>query len=67
MNCQEYQDLSHVEKITFIGELLHSVQTDSALFKMAQQLIDLAVFKGVFNGVTILPETSQQPENKETA
>jgi hypothetical protein len=62
MNCKKYQDLSHVEKITYLGQLIHATQSDDELFEMGQNLIDLGIGKGVFDGVTILPESEK--ENK---
>ncbi len=56
-NCNKYQELTPIEKIGFIGELLHAAQSDDEIFDMAQQLIKLATIMGVFEGVTINPET----------
>lgn len=54
-NCNKYQELSHVQKITFIGMLVHAVQSSDEMFDKGQNLIDLAGISGVFEGVTIMP------------
>jgi len=54
-NCEKYQALTPIEKITFIGELIHAAQSDNKVFDMANDLIKLAIIKGVFDGVTINP------------
>lgn len=59
MICKEYKDLSHLEKVTFIGTLVHAVQSDSKLFEMAQGLIEIAKTKGLFDTVTIMPDNNE--------
>lgn len=59
MICPEYNDLSHIEKVTFIGALVHAVQSDSKLFEMAQGLIEIAKAKGIFDTVTIMPDNNE--------
>ena len=58
MLCDEYTKLSHFEKITFIGQLVHAVQSDEGMFKLGQSLIEVARLKGVMDNVTILPEAT---------
>lgn len=60
MICKNYDSLSHVEKIVYVGELLHSCQSDDELFLMGLSLIELARQRGLLNGVVILPEGSQE-------
>ncbi len=60
--CKEYTDLSYIEQVRLIGELVHAVQTDSELFSLGIQLRDLAISKGVMNGVTILPEQGKNDQ-----
>jgi len=58
--CKKYEELNPIERISFIGELLHAAQSDDTVFDMANDLIKLAILRGVFEGVTINPIT----ENK---
>lgn len=60
MNCEMFQNLSPLEKIKFIGKLVHAAQNDEASFNRASTLIFTAETRGVFEGVEILPEN---PEN----
>ena len=56
MLCKKYDDLSYFEKVTYIGELLHSCQSDDTLFDEGNKLIAKAKDMGLFNGVVILPD-----------
>lgn len=58
--CNKYNELSHYEKIIFIGQLVHCVQSDDVIFDMANDLINLAQVKGVMDGIKILPEDNQR-------
>jgi hypothetical protein len=60
MICKNYDSLSHVQKIVYVGELLHSCQSDNELFLMGLALIDLARQKGLLDGVVILPNNEQK-------
>lgn len=60
MICKNYDSLSHVQKIVYVGELLHSCQSDDELFLMGLSLIELARQRGLLDGVVILPEESQE-------
>jgi hypothetical protein len=63
MNCQEYQELTIIQKIEFIGKLTHICQTDSSLFKTAQYLIAHAEADGLLEGVIVTPgEFTKKPE-----
>jgi hypothetical protein len=61
--CKSYNDLSHFDKIQFVGELLHACQSDEYLFKLGEDIIKTAKDTGLFNGVIILPELPEQNEN----
>lgn len=56
MICNKFSELSPFEKILFIGEITHSTMNDDDLFKMGQELIELAKEKGLFNNVKIMPD-----------
>lgn len=62
MNCQKYIALSPKEKIEMIGKLIHAVQSDNDFFNRAQALIRLADNKGLFEGVTINPQSEPPTE-----
>lgn len=55
MNCPTFLTLTPMERSKYIGMLIHAVQSDEELFILGQQLIDLATIKGLFDGVTIMP------------
>jgi len=55
MICSKYQELSHREKVEFIGKLVHAVQSNDAIFESAKALVYWVEQFGVFNNVTILP------------
>jgi hypothetical protein len=57
MICQEYEDLSHVDKITLIGKAVHALQSDSKCFEMIKEVVEIATLKGLFNCVTFMPES----------
>lgn len=56
MLCDKYMRLSPQERSLFIGNLLHAAQSDDNIFQSAEELINLAERKGLFDGVTIMPE-----------
>lgn len=60
MLCNKYSNLSLVEKIRFIGELVHCVQNDDDSFQVGKALIVAAKINGVLDGVVILPENNEQ-------
>lgn len=60
MICDKYDSLSHMQKIVYVGELLHSCQSDDDIFLMGLSLIELARQKGLLDGVIILPEHDQE-------
>lgn len=55
MLCENYQQLSHAEKIIFIGELIHIVQNDNVYFDHAKKIIEIARDCNKLKNVTILP------------
>ena len=63
MNCQSYQSLTPKEKAEFIGQLVHAVQNNNDIFKLGQELIELATLKGLFENVVIMPagQTIREP------
>ncbi len=65
MLCESFSNLSPIEKIKFIGELVHACQVSESFFKNGQDIIALAKKEGTFDGVTILP--TAKIEDNETA
>lgn len=55
MLCNYFENLSHPEKVQFIGKLTHAAQSSDVLFKKALELINEGESSGLFNNVTILP------------
>lgn len=67
MICKEFDELTPQEKTTYIGQLVHSVQSDSELFKTGQMLISVAKKKGLFDNVIINPQTHDPDTNSISA
>jgi hypothetical protein len=63
MICKKYDNLSHVDKIRYIGELIHIVQNDDEFYDMGFSLIYMARMKGILDGVQILPENNEEKTN----
>jgi hypothetical protein len=63
MICKKYDNLSHVDKIIYIGELIHIVQNDDEFYEMGVTLINKAKEKGILDGVQILPEVKNDNDN----
>lgn len=61
MLCKSYSDLSHQQKVEFIGKLQHAIQVNENLFKMAEAIIEIAEEKDVLKGMEI--KTEQHYEN----
>lgn len=64
MICENYDKLSHAQKVIFIGQLTHAAQSDNDVFDLANHLITLAVAKGLFNGVEIIPERPDEEKDQ---
>lgn len=62
MNCQEYQQLTPIEKSRYIGSLVHAVISHSDFFTAGQRIIELAGEAGLFEGVEIHPEEIAKTE-----
>lgn len=56
MLCKSYDELSHIQKIVYIGELIHACQSDDHFFNLGEMIIESAKTKGTLDGVVILPE-----------
>jgi len=63
MICENYEKMSIVDKILFTGELLHACMNDDRLFELGKEIIGLGYIKGVFNGVQILPQRTEELNN----
>jgi uncharacterized protein YdeI (BOF family) len=61
--CDKYFNLTPIERVSLVGELVHAIQSDDSLFDMAQDVIKLGILKGVFLNTSILPD--QQNDNHE--
>ena len=58
--CDKYFNLTPIERVSLVGELVHAIQSDNELFDMANDLIQLGILKGVFINTAILPEQDNQ-------
>lgn len=65
-NCKSYQELSTHEKVEMIGKLVHAIQSDEICFLTARGMINGAKARGVFSGVTILPDVREEMEHQTT-
>lgn len=59
MICQPFEELTPKEKTEYIGQVVHAIQSDPSLFAMGQEIIRLGQLRGLFEGVTILPEDNK--------
>ena len=60
MVCSKYEQLTTIEKVIFIGQLHHAAMSDDEIFEMAQKIITLGQFKGLFENVEIMPERPKE-------
>jgi hypothetical protein len=56
MICEKFNQLSPNERVIYIGKLVHAVENDNILFEAGNEIIGLANDKGIFTGITILPD-----------
>lgn len=56
MICEKFNKLTPNERVMYIGKLVHAVENDSVLFDAGNEIIELAISRGIFDGVKILPE-----------
>ena len=66
MLCKNFDSLSHYEKITYIGELLHACQSDNYFFELGNDIIRSAKDVGLFDGVKILPQVTDETDEQKT-
>ncbi len=60
MICNEFNLLTPLERVKYIGTLCHAVQSDSHLYTIGQEIIRLAERKGLLEDVIIAPETKSE-------
>lgn len=65
MLCKQYEALSHKERTEFIGQMTHLVQTYEWAFNLAMYMAKEAKTIGLFEGVSIAPESNPIIENQE--
>lgn len=63
MLCTKFSELSHYDKVKYIGELLHACQSDDFLYSIGENIIQTAKDTGLFDGVVILPEQTKSYES----
>lgn len=64
MICDKFNNLSPLEKVLFVGELIHAVQFDETSYTIGQEIISLAKRKGIFEGVVINPIANEDLDRK---
>lgn len=64
MICENYNLLSHRERIEYVGKLIHSVQSSNQLFIIGNAIIKQAEEMGILDDVIILP-TAHKTETDE--
>lgn len=57
MICETYLELTPVEKAKLIGEIVHCIQSDEFYLKIGTLMVIDAKEKGLFDNVTILPDS----------
>lgn len=62
MNCEEFIELSEIDKAVYMASLIHVCQSDTAIFKNGKDLIALGKRKGLFDGIKIMPDHLQAEE-----
>ena len=65
MICENYSELSPLERVMFIGELTHACMADDDIFNMGKELIRLGIEKGIFENVKIMPEALDEINENE--
>jgi hypothetical protein len=63
MLCKSFEELSHQQKVQFIGKLCHAAQSDEKLFHKSLDIIFEADYRGIFNNVKILPDNGKEENN----
>lgn len=53
MNCKNYNNLTHLEKVEFIGKLIHACQSSNTLFNEGKKIIQFAESCGLMGGVKV--------------
>lgn len=62
---KKYYELTAVEKVKYIGELIHACQTSDIFFSHGEEMIKRAKESGLFDGVVILPNSNEPNDNKD--
>ena len=65
MICENYDSLSPIDKVIFIGKIVHALQSSNVIFSDVERIIWRAQAAGVFDGVTILPDSNPLLDGKE--
>ena len=60
MLCKSFDNLSHKEKVEFIGMLCHACQSNESLFSEGSGIIKMAKYIGLFDNVKILPNGNEE-------
>ena len=61
--CNKFEKLNPMEKWILVGELAHAIQSDDEMFEMAQDIITIATLRGLYKGITLMPDREENPLN----
>lgn len=67
MICEKYQNLTPVEQIVMVGQIVHAMQNDDEMFDFVKKIIFLADRRGILDNVTILPNSLNQDQCTQTS
>ena len=56
--CENYFNLSTLERIQFIGSLNHIVMTNPEMFLLGKDMVEIALLKGLLTDVKFMPEST---------
>ena len=62
MNCELFDELNTIQKVNFMGQLIHAVQNDDEFFALATTIIKTAYEKGMFDRVKFTHNTEPVKE-----
>lgn len=65
MLTKEYEELTPVQRVEFIGKLCHAAMSSTSCFRDAKELIEKGERIGVFDGVKILPQNGEEKTDNE--
>jgi hypothetical protein len=62
--CDKYFNLNGLERSALIGQIVHAIQVDDTMFDLGQDLINMAVLRGLYTEVKFNPEPPKNDTNE---